>query len=135
MELAANYLKGKHNFSTFRSSICQASSAVKTIDTIDIQSEKIRDGIVYQINFSGIALDSLKVKKNDIFFAIKGKKFDGNNFISQAIKKGAKVIISQKKNQKKNTDVIFLYSSNPRKLLAEVSYKIYDKDVLITLIA
>ncbi len=83
----------------------------------------------YQINFSGIAFDSLKVKKNDIFFAIKGKKFDGNNFIYQAIKKGAKVIISQKKNQKKNSDAIFLYSSNPRKLLAEVSYKIYHKRV------
>ena len=55
----------------------------------------------YQINFSGIAFNSLKVKKNDIFFAIKGKKFDGNNFISQAIKKGAKVIISQKKIKKK----------------------------------
>ena len=52
MELAANYLIGKHDFSTFRSSICQASSAVKTIDTIDIQSEKIRDGIVYRLNFS-----------------------------------------------------------------------------------
>ena len=83
----------------------------------------------YQINFSGITFDSLKVRKNDIFFAIKGKRFDGNNYISQAIKKGAKVIISQKKNQKKNTDVIFLYSSNPRKLLAEVSYKIHDKRV------
>ena len=52
MELAANYLIGKHDFSTFRSSICQASSAVKTIETIDIQSDKIRDGIVYQLNFS-----------------------------------------------------------------------------------
>ena len=52
MELAANYLIGKHDFSTFRSSICQASSPVKTIDTIDIQSEKIRDGIIYQLNFS-----------------------------------------------------------------------------------
>ncbi len=83
----------------------------------------------YQINFSGIAFDSLTVKKNDIFFAIEGKKFDGNNFISHAIKKGAKVIISEKKNQKRNPDVIFLYSSNPRKLLAEVSYKIYYKRV------
>ena len=83
----------------------------------------------YHINFSGIAFDSLKVKKNNIFFAIKGKKFDGNNFISHAIKKGAKVIISEKKNQKKNSDVIFLYSSKPRKLLAEVSYKIYHKRI------
>ena len=52
MELAANYLLGKHDFSTFRSSICQAPSPVKTIDTININSEEIRDGIVYQLNFS-----------------------------------------------------------------------------------
>ena len=56
----------------------------------------------YQINFSGIAFDSLRVKKDNIFFAIKGKKFDGNNFISHAIKKGARVIVSEKKNKKKN---------------------------------
>ena len=82
-----------------------------------------------KINFSGIAFDSLRVKKNNIFFAIKGKKFDGNNFISHAIKKGAKVIISEKKNQKKNSNIVFLHSSNVRKLLAEVSYKIFDKKV------
>ncbi len=82
-----------------------------------------------KINFSGIAFDSLRVKKNNIFFAIKGKKFDGNNFISHAIKKGAKVIISEKKNQKKNSNIVFLHSSNARKLLAEVSYKIFDKKV------
>ena len=54
-----------------------------------------------KINFSGVAFDSLRVKKNNIFFAIKGKKFDGNNFISDAIKKGARVIISEKKKKKK----------------------------------
>ena len=52
MELAANYLLGKHDFSTFRSSICQASSPVKTIDTINITSEEIIEGIIYQLNFS-----------------------------------------------------------------------------------
>ena len=82
-----------------------------------------------KINFSGIAFDSLRVRKNNIFFAIKGKKFDGNNFISHAIKKGAKVIISEKKNRKKNSNIVFLHSSNVRKLLAEVSYKIFDKKV------
>ena len=82
-----------------------------------------------KINFSGIAFDSLRVKKNNIFFAIKGKKFDGNNFISHAIKKGAKVIISEKKNRKKNSNIVFLHSLNVRKLLAEVSYKIFDKKV------
>ena len=55
-----------------------------------------------KINFSGVAFDSSRVKKNNIFFAIKGKKFDGNDFISHAIKKGARVIVSKKKNKKKN---------------------------------
>ena len=27
------------------------------------------------------------IKKNDIFFAIKGKKIDGNRFVSEALKK------------------------------------------------
>ncbi len=55
MELAANYLIGKHDFTAFRSSICQASSPIKTMDTIDIQSEKIRDGIIYKLNLSAMS--------------------------------------------------------------------------------
>ena len=37
-----------------------------------------------------------KIKKNFIFFAIKGNKYDGNDFINDAIKKGAKIIIHEK---------------------------------------
>ena len=77
--------------------------------------------------FSGIAFDSSKVRKNDIFFAIKGKKFDGNNYIDSAIKKGAKIIISEKKIIKKKRNILYLYSSNVRKLLAEIVFKILDK--------
>ena len=40
------------------------------------------------IFFSGISFNSYKIKKNDIFFAIKGNKIDGNKFVSIAIKKG-----------------------------------------------
>ena len=80
-----------------------------------------------EVFFSGISFDSLRVKKNNIFFAIKGNKIDGNNYIESAIKNGAKVIISEKKIIKKKENVIFLHSLNVRKLLAEVSYKILDK--------
>ena len=80
-----------------------------------------------KVFFSGISFDSSKVKKNDIFFAIKGKKFDGNNYIDTAIKKGAKIIISEKKTKENKNNIIFLYSSNVRKLLANVAYKILDK--------
>ena len=77
--------------------------------------------------FSGISFDSSKVKKDNIFFAIQGDKFDGNNYIDKAIKNGAKVIISEKKKLKKRENITFLYSSNVRKLLANISYKILGK--------
>tara|TARA_Y100000591_G_C21555570_1_gene555901 strand:+ start:91 stop:600 length:510 start_codon:yes stop_codon:yes gene_type:complete len=79
-----------------------------------------------KISFSGVSFDSSKVKKNNIFFAIRGNKFDGNDYIHEAIKKGAKIIISEKKFTKKKQNVIFLYSSNIRKLLSQVSYKILN---------
>ena len=79
------------------------------------------------VYFSGIAFHSNHVKKNNIFFAIKGNSFDGNNYINSAIKRGAKIIISEKKIKKKKENVVYLFSSNVRKLLAETTYKIFDK--------
>ena len=78
-----------------------------------------------KIFFSGVSFNSSKVKKNNIFFAIKGNKFDGNNYIDKAIKKGAKIIISDRKLKNKKKDITYLYSSNPRKLLANISFKIF----------
>ena len=50
-----------------------------------------------KISFSGISFESKNVKKNNIFFAIKGTQSDGNNFIPTAIKKGSKIIVTEKK--------------------------------------
>ena len=77
--------------------------------------------------FSDICFDSTKVKKNNIFFAIKGNTIDGNNFIPIVIKKGSKIIITEKKIRKPKTGIIFIHTKNIRKLLAEVSFKIYKK--------
>lgn len=37
MRRAAEYLLGKHDFTTFRSSICQAASPIKTLDALEIE--------------------------------------------------------------------------------------------------
>ncbi len=79
------------------------------------------------ISFSGISFDSSKVLKKNIFFAIKGNKFDGNNYIDIAIKKGANIIVTEKRITKKKQNIVFLFSPNVRKLLANVSYKILKK--------
>src|SRR3989344_2522958 len=44
---------------------------------------------------AGIFADSRKVKKGSIFVATRGQKFDGHDFIREAIQKGAKVIIGE----------------------------------------
>ncbi len=80
-----------------------------------------------KILFSGISFDSSKVRRNNIFFAIKGNKVDGNKFIDQAIKNGARVIVSEEKINKKKKNIVFLHSTNIRKQLAEISYKILDQ--------
>ena len=75
--------------------------------------------------FSGLCFDSSKCKKDNIFFAIKGTKTDGNKYINHAIQKGAKIIISNEKFQGIRKKILFIKSSNVRKSLSEVAYKIY----------
>ena len=53
-----------------------------------------------KIFFSDICFESSKVKKDNVFFAIKGTNIDGNNFILDAINKGSKIIVTEKKNNK-----------------------------------
>ena len=77
--------------------------------------------------FSGISFDSTQIKKNNIFFAIKGNKIDGNDFISSAISNGAKIIVAEKKINGLINGILFIQSNNIRKLLAEISFKINNK--------
>ncbi len=77
--------------------------------------------------FSGIESDSSKIKKNFIFFAIKGNNNDGHHFIGEAIKRGAKIVIHEKNFSGVKNKVLFLRSKNIRKLLAKISFQINQK--------
>ena len=73
-----------------------------------LQNKFILKKIVGNINidnFEGLAVDSRMIKKDNLFLTIKGKNNDGNKFIPNAIKNGAKYVISSKVNKryKKNT--------------------------------
>ena len=80
-----------------------------------------------KIKFKGISFNSIITKKDYIFFAIKGNKFDGNKFINKAIAKGSKIVITQNCKEGVIDDVLYLKHKNPRKLLAEFSVKIFNK--------
>ena len=88
----------------------------------------------YKIKFNNIRFNSKDCKLNDIFFAINGNYTKGNSYINNAIKNGAKIIISNLKFEgfSKNK-ILFLNSKNPRKLLSEVSnryYKLKPKNII-----
>ena len=77
-------------------------------------------------SFSGISADSNKIKSGNIFFAIKGNVFDGNEFINNAIKNGARIIISENCNTEVKNNILYIKPNNVRKLLAEFTFKIFD---------
>ena len=77
--------------------------------------------------FSSLSFNSKICKNGDIFFSIKGNKKNGNQFIAEAIKKGARTIVSDLKLQGIKDDILYIKTKNSRKLLSEVSSKFYEK--------
>src|SRR3989304_1632452 len=59
-----------------------------------VQSEEL-DGAPR--TFTGISIDSRNVVAGNLFLAIRGERLDGHNFLSNAIKAGAKAIIVEEK--------------------------------------
>ena len=78
------------------------------------------------IVISGLSTNSKEIKKNHIFFAIKGNKLNGENFIQDAINKGASVIICSKGCKFINKDILIIKTKNIRYLLSEISSKFYN---------
>jgi len=79
-----------------------------------------------KISVNGISFDSRKVKKNDIFFAIKGKNTSGSKFINDAINKGAVAIICNKKKLHNNKKVPLIYVKDVKKSLSEACNNFFE---------
>ncbi len=54
-----------------------------------LESDMAADSDAAVPQFTGLSIDSRKVKPGDIFFAIKGEKHDGHDFVVGAFKRGA----------------------------------------------
>ena len=53
-----------------------------------------------KLSISGASIDTRTLKKGNIFFAFKGKIFDGHKFLDKAEKKGASIAIVEKVSKK-----------------------------------
>ena len=58
---------------------------------------------------TGISIDTRSIEENDLFIAIKGKNFDGHDFLEKAVQKGASgVIVSRKDSALKYLSLIHI---------------------------
>ena len=79
-----------------------------------------------KLNIKGLATNSKEVKKGFIFFAIKGRQLNGEKYISEAIKKGANVIICSNDCNFKNDNIAVFKVQNIRNFLSEITSKFYS---------
>ena len=70
-----------------------------------------------------IAYDSRRVQKNGLFVAMRGENRDGHEFISQAIEKGASVIVAEREEE--HSRATCLVVENARRALADLSATFY----------
>ena len=75
------------------------------------------------LEISSISSDSRNILDKSIFFAIKGTQWNGNDFIGEALQKGASLILSdQRKVQNKNV----VYFPNLREYLGIIASRYYE---------
>ncbi len=78
-----------------------------------------------KLKIKGLALNSQDVKKGFIFFAVKGNKSNGENYINKAIKNGAIIIICSKSCKFQSTKVHIIKTKKVRNYLSEITSKFY----------
>jgi len=96
-----------------------------------ITKNKITENLFKELNqeillheVKGISSNSKEIKKDYIFVAIKGEKFDGADFITEAEENGAFLIIAEK-SYKKN--VLFIKRENVRHIYTILLASFYSK--------
>jgi UDP-N-acetylmuramoyl-L-alanyl-D-glutamate--2,6-diaminopimelate ligase len=77
-----------------------------------------------QLNFTGVTADSRKVRPGFVFIAIQGEEQDGNQFIDEAVQKGAKLIITEKDLIQRN--IPYLQVKDARKALGNMNALFYS---------
>ena len=86
---------------------------MKFISNSNDLSKFLKKPILKNIKIKTISTDTRSLKKDSLFIAIKGDTFNGNDYIAEAIKKGACLVITDSKKFKysKNKKVIYVNDS------------------------
>ncbi len=97
----------------------------------DLEDKNVKGST--NIDIGKIEYDSSKVQPNDVFIAIKGYEFDGNDFLEDVILKGAICIVIEEgtditalENKIEENNITLIYVKSTRRALAIMSATYYD---------
>lgn len=92
--------------------------------------ENLTDKVIIgdtNIDINKIEYNSQKIEQNDIFVAIKGYKEDGNDYIKEAVEKGAVCIVTEDNlNANELPNITIVRVQNSRIALSLIASKYYD---------
>jgi murE/murF fusion protein len=88
---------------------------------------------IRKINIEGLSLDSRQTKKNYLFFAIKGTKYNGEDYIYRAIRNGASAVVCDINCKVKNKKIPVIKVKNIKKAITnacKVFYQVKPKNII-----
>jgi len=77
-------------------------------------------------DIKGLAYDSRKIKPGFMFFALHGQNHDGNQFVQEAVTRGAVAVVSDQAAPLSHGSVITIRVSDPRQAIAELAAAFYN---------
>ena len=93
---------------------------LKQVETKSIQGPV--DRAIHALRY-----DSRRVEENDVFFAWKGAKTDGHEYIAEVCDKGAAAIVLENPNFKDNRGPTFIEVANARRTMADMSANFFGR--------
>lgn len=84
-------------------------------------------GGVSRMLVSGLSLDSRRVQRGDVFFALNGVRLHGIEFAADAIQRGAQVVLAESPTVETALDVPVLWIDGLRSQLSEIAARFYGR--------
>ncbi len=84
-------------------------------------------------NIKGISFDTRDIKAGDAFFAIRGEKFDGNDYIDDAFEQGVSIVFTDNPSKQRDRVVFIEDIRMGLSLAAGMLYqKVFENVVAVT---
>ena len=79
------------------------------------------------LDVTGVASDSRKVKRGDLFVAVPGAKADGLTFVAQALAAGAVAVMAERAPENLPAGIAFVRAANVRRALAVAAARLHPR--------